>query len=277
MFVFLFLCSQALSQAIHDDGNNGSNDISSIAVEQETMSPHLSPPALSAEAQASDQAPGTSQKPAERPYGWDFAIYPALAWFPEFESSVTLPTPPGASGSTDSSLNGAYFGGARFERGKWSADLAFMWASLSAQRETPFAKVNLDLVFGDVIVGREVLRNLYFEGGIRRLALDIHATVISSSAARSPGFWDPLVGVTYHRQLGKKWRILIHGDGGGFGAGTDVDVTATARAEWQFVRHFGVTMGYGGMHYSATTSEGEGSLTIRPTLHGPLVGLGIFF
>jgi hypothetical protein len=125
-----------------------------------------------------------------------------------------------------------------------------MWTALSAERKTPFAKVNLDFVFGDVLVGREVLPNLYVQGGFRRLALDIHATVESSSALRSPGFWDPLVGLTYRRQLGRKWRILIHGDGGGFGAGADVDMTATGRAEWQFARHFGITMGYGGMHFS---------------------------
>jgi hypothetical protein len=71
----------------------------------------------------------------------------------------------------------------------------------------------------------------YVEGGVRRLALDIHATVGSSIAIRSPGYWDPLIGLTYCRQLGRKWRILIHGDGGGFGVGSDVDVTATARAE----------------------------------------------
>jgi len=94
-----------------------------------------------------------------------------------------------------------------------------MWAALSAHRETPFAKVNLDFVFGDIMAGREILPGLYAEGGVRRLSLDIHAAVESSSASRSPGFWDPLVGLTYRRQFGRKWRILIHGDGGGFGPG----------------------------------------------------------
>jgi hypothetical protein len=147
------------------------------------------------------------------------------------------------SGSTSSSLNGAFFGGARFEKGKWSADGLFMWRALSAQRKNPLVDVNLDFVFGNAMAGREMLPNLYVEGGVRRLALDIHATVESSSASRSPGFWDPLIGLTYRRQLGRKWRILIHGDGGGFGVGSDVDVTATGRAEWQFARHFGIAMG----------------------------------
>jgi len=98
-----------------------------------------------------------------------------------------------------------------------------MWAGLSAKRETPLAKVSLDFVFGHVLVGRELLPGFYVEGGARRLALDINATVETESASRSPGFWDPLIGVTYRRQLGRKWRILLHGDGGGFGAGSDVE------------------------------------------------------
>ncbi len=225
----------------------------------------------------------TSDKPAQEPYGWHIALYPALAWVPIFGASVTLPslpgqpvTTPGPEGSTSSSFNGAFFGGARIEKGKWSADALFMWADLSAQRKTPLVNVNLDFVFGDIMAGREVFPNLYVEGGARRLALDIKATVQSSTASRSPGFWDPLVGLTYRRELGKKWRILVHGDGGGFGVGSDVDVSATARAEWQFARHFGIAMGYGGMHFSESDTVRSRTLTISPTLHGPIFGFGIF-
>jgi len=61
-----------------------------------------------------------------------------------------------------------------------------------------------------------------------------------------------LIGHSYRRQLGRKWRILVHGDGRGFGAGSDVDITATGSTEWQFARHFGLDMGYGGMHVNAS-------------------------
>jgi hypothetical protein len=219
----------------------------------------------------------------ERPYEWHIAIYPAMAWLPIFGASVDLPprpshpTAPGPSGSTNSSFNGAYFGGGRFEGGKWSGDILFMWTALSAERTTPFTKVNLDFIFGDAHVGYEVLPNLYLEGGFRRLAFDLSAKVGDDSASGSPGYWDPLIGLTYRRPLGKKWRILVHGDGGGFGVGSDVDVTASGRAEWQFVRHFGMAMGYGGMHYSNTTRVGEGKLEVDPTLHGPIFGLGVYF
>ena len=197
-------------------------------MEQQTVAPIQ----LTTDGKAPSPPPQTAGTPAKKPYGWHIAIYPALAWAPIFGTSATLPGQPGPSGSTSSSLNGLFAAGARFEKGKWSADAMFMWAALSAQRKNPLVDVNLDLILGDAMAGREILPNLYMEGGVRRLALDIHATVGSSSASRSPSYWDPLVGLTYRRQLGRKWRILIHGDGGGFGVGSDVDVTATARAEW---------------------------------------------
>jgi len=225
----------------------------------------------------------TSQKQEEKKYGWDIAIYPALAWAPVFGVGVTLPPiasnpiAPAPSASVSNSLNGAYFGGARIEKHKWSADLLFMWAGLSAKRESPFAKVDLDFVFGHVIGGREVLPGFYIEAGARRVALNINATVDTESASRSPGFWDPLIGVTYRRLLSRKWRILLHGDGGGFGAGSDVDITATGRAEWQFARHFAIAMGYGGLHLSESSTVGGQTLKISPTLHGPIFGFGILF
>ena len=280
LLLFIF-CTPALPQAVTvaGGGNNGSENIS-WTMAQETVAPFM----LATDGQTPSPPPQTSGTPAQKPYGWKVAIYPALAWVPIFGTSVTLPPvpsqpieTPGPSGSTSSSFNGAFFGGARVEKGKWSVDGLFMWAALSGQRKTPFAEVHLDFVFGNAMAGREVLPNLYVEGGVRRLSLDLHAKVETSSASRSPGFWDPLVGLTYRRQLGRKWRILIHGDGGGFGVGSDVDVTATARAEWQFARHFGLAMGYGGMHFSESDTVDGRTLSISPTLHGPIFGFGIFF
>jgi hypothetical protein len=69
----------------------------------------------------------------------------------------------------------------------------------------------------------------------------------------------------------------MHGDGGGFGIGFDVDVTASGRAEWQFVRHCGLAMGYGGMHFSQSETIARQTVSISPTMHGPIVGLGNFF
>jgi len=281
-FLLFMSCRPALAQtiAVWDDTKYFSEDVGLMSNWDGARSVLQS----GSDNQASGQSLPKPEKSAPKPYGWRIAVYPALAWAPVFGASVTLPSlpslppsTPGPSGSTSSSINGALFGGARFEIRKWSADLLFMWVGLSGQRDTPFTKINVDFVFGHVIGGREVLPNFFVEGGARRLSLDIHATVGSDSASRSPGLWDPLIGVSYRRKLGGRWRILVHGDGGGFGAGSDVDITATARAEWQFARHFGLGMGYGGMHLSASNTVAGRTLTISQTLHGPIFGFGVFF
>jgi hypothetical protein len=269
----LFACSASalaqdgvmLPQQVTLDDSNGSA-FDSVAIERTVGDPLML-----------DDQPTVPEKP----YPWKIAIYPALAWAPFFGARIDLPPTPShpiaPSGSTTSSINGAYFGGARFERGKWSGDFLFMWAALSANRKSPTTDIGLDFVFGDAMVGYEVFRGLYVEGGFRRLALDLHATVDTSNAAVNPGYWDPLIGLTYRRQLGKKWRVLAHSDGGGFGAGSDVDFTFTARGEWQFARHYGLTMGYGLMHLSDSAQFENGTLHLSPTLHGPIIGFGLYF
>jgi len=227
-----------------------------------------------------DQEPSSPSKAPDKPFGWHIAAYPVMGWAPVFGSTFTLPPRPSnpiITESTDNSLNGAYFGGARIEGGKWSAEGLFMWASLESKRQTPNTDVNLDFVFGDGMVGYRVLPGLYAEGGVRRLSFTVKAAGQSGSATWSPGFWDPIFRLTYSRALGKKWRVVMHGDGGGFGVGSAIDLTATARAEWQFVRHVGLSMGYGGMHFSQSQMIARQTYSISPTLHGPMLGLGIFF
>jgi hypothetical protein len=228
------------------------------------------------------QEPSETSAPSKK--DWNVVIYPVLAWAPVLGVSVNLPNlpdqpsgTPGPSGSTSTSFNGAYFGGAHIEIKKWSADALFMYAGLSASRSNPFVKVDMDFVFGQAMAGYEVLPHLFLEGGTRRIALDFTATVGNDSVGRSPGFWDPLVGLTYRRPLSKKWRVMLHGDGGGFGVGSEVDVAATGRAEWQFARHFGLTFGYGGLHLRESDTVARKTLTISPTMHGPIIGFGVFF
>ena len=125
--LFFFACSQALPQAVTAANiarNETPNNFETAP--WAVMSPAPVPP----EPLSDDQDSSPAQDP---PFGWGIAVYPALAWLPFFGADVSLPpvpsqpTAPGPSGSTSGALNGAYFGGARFERGKWSADALFMW------------------------------------------------------------------------------------------------------------------------------------------------------
>lgn len=250
--------------------------------------------APSGNADADPQASPAPPKSAEEdrwkdPSAWQITIYPVFAWAPIFGiSTQELPSSPGGGGgggggllppsNTSSSFNGAVFAGFRVEKSKWSTDGTFLWAGLSSERNNPFARISVDVIFGQLMAGREIVPNLFLEGGFRRIALNLSLRLGDfPTVSGKPGVWDPLVGLTYRRQLTKKWKVFAHADGGGFGVGSDVDVAATVRAEWQFARHFGIAMGYGVLHLDITRTVAQRTLDIKQTLNGPIFGFGIYF
>jgi hypothetical protein len=76
--------------------------------------------------------------------------------------------------------------------------------------------------------------------------------------------------------------LKAHVDGGGFGVGSDVDIGASIRADWRFVKHFGVMFGGEALHLQLSKPVLEQTslsrtLTFRQTLYGPVFGFGIYF
>jgi hypothetical protein len=124
------------------------------------------------------------------------------------------------------------------------------------------------------MVGRTILPHLSAETGFRRTAIKIAVTLSTlPQVTWKPDIWDPLVGLTYQRSLGREWIVRIHSDGGGFGVGNDASISRTAAAEWDFTRHFELLLGYGLLYFRNTGSVIP--TKIRETLHGPMFGFGI--
>lgn len=225
------------------------------------------------------------------PSAWQVAIYPIYAWVPVFGASVKIPAPPlpsnpvagegTASGTTSGSLNGAAFVGAEILKSKWSVTANALWAGLSGDRDTPRAHIGLDVIYGQLMAGREIVPTLSLEGGFRRMTLNLNASVDDSSGhevsgSAKPGFWDPLIGMTWRKHVGN-WQFRTHFDGGGFGVGSDVSLGASLLADWRFAKHFGVAMGGGALHFQETSTISEKSYTVRQTVYGPVFGFGIYF
>ncbi len=241
---------------------------------------------------AGGQAPAGDA--AKKPSEWDISVYPIYAWAPLFGADVTTPTfpdQPGGTtpptGSASGSFDGAALAGFRIQKGHWSAASNILWAKVSADQTDPKVHIGLNVVFGQMMGGREVLPNLFVEGGVRRMALKISAQVTTYPEVNTkPGVWDPLVGVTYRRDLGKKWRLYAHIDGGGFGVGSDVTMAGTGVAEWRFAKHFGMVFGYSALHFKigepvpnqpSTKPVSDRTLFVDQTMHGPVLGFGIYF
>lgn len=225
------------------------------------------------------------------PKDWNVELYPVFVWAPFMGATVRLPQfpnlpdlpdlpngPPGPSGNASSSLNGAAFFQIRVEKSKWAGEANILWAGLAASTTTPRVKINLDIVYGQAMGGREVLPNFWVEGGVRRMALNVRATLLDfPEVGRKPGITDPLVGLSYRRPLGRKFRLDLHADGGGFGVGSDVDYALTGRVDWRFAKHFGTSLGWGLLHLKISNTVLQRNLTISQTLNGPILGIGIYF
>ena len=120
---------------------------------------------------------------------------------------------------------------------------AYCTPAVSYWEKDPSAwKVAIYLMYlwAPVLVGGTLLKGFSLEGGVRRSALKTSATSSDRPEVnRTPGIWDPLVGVMLPYLAGKKWALRAHMDGGGVGVGTDVSLGAAFRADWSFAKHFG--------------------------------------
>lgn len=247
-------------------------------------------PAESDAATAPDQGQAKPKSDWEKdPSAWKVAIYPVYLWAPVMGANVNLENfpnvPAGTPGSGDvnSSFNGAGFAGFEIQKSGWSGNGEFLYASLSGDNDNPKVHLGMDIKYGQLMAGHTIGKGFSLEGGVRRLAFKTSVALGDRpEVSRNPGLWDPLVGMTWRYQAGKKWALRAHVDGGGFGVGSDVSIGAAFRADWRFAKHFGVTMGMGLLHFQVAdsildTTPYKKTLTISQTLYGPILGFGIYF
>ena len=215
--------------------------------------------------------------------GWRTTIYPVLAWVPSgIETDLSLPPSGGDAGFAgeilDSRFDGAFLGGFSAAKGAWRIDADGLWAAFGGDRlELPVFTVDADVIYLHVSGGFRLFKDLYATAGVRRFAVkyNIEADAFGSFE-RKPGVWDPLIGLGWHTQ-GRtfEWHAVF--EGGGFGAGSDVDLATSARVDWKPIRHFGITGGYQFLYFKISDTAQGRPFTVKQTLHGPIVGVGLYF
>jgi hypothetical protein len=219
--------------------------------------------------------------------GWKTTIYPIYLWAPLFGADVRLPERPSCSGCSDtvvpgghvdSSFNGAAFFGARVDHRRFFAEADLLWAGMEASADRPVLKLKVSTVLGGARAGVAIAPHLYIDAGVRRFALDIRATALQFEEVQwKPGVWEPTLGAAYNPMLSKSVRLFLQGDYGGIGSDTHSTSTLTARIEWQPVAHFSLTGGYGYLRLSADGTLVNKPISLKQTLHGPIIGIGIPF
>ena len=226
--------------------------------------------------------------------GWKTVVYPIHAWLPVFGADVTLPgqsTPPGSgsgsggsggitipSAKTSGNFNGAALAGFRVERSRLSIEGEFLWAGMSGSVEAPNFDLTLDTIAFKVMGGVELAPALYIDGGVRRFALNMNASILNFQPVNwKPGIWEPVVGTTFRPRLSKKLRILTQAD---IGFSTDDSIrsgSATATVEWKPTGHLSLGAGWGWAYVRADGTILTKDVHFAQTLNGPMLTLGIPF
>jgi hypothetical protein len=215
---------------------------------------------------------------------WKVVLYPIYAWVPlglDIEVDVP-PLPDGGGGGggkiIDGRFDGAYFGGLSVTGPRFRVDADGLWAAVGGDRpENPFLEVDVDAIYFHVTGGVRVVNDLYVTAGVRRLALKYDIRIANQPEfERDPGVWDPLVGLGWHR-VGEKLEVHAILEGGGFGVGTDVELGAGLRLDWKPFTHFGFTAGYNFLYFKLSDTLARREFTVKQTMHGPAVGIGIYF
>lgn len=226
--------------------------------------------------------------------GWKTVVYPIHAWLPVFGADVTLPgqsTPPGSGGGsggsggitipsakTSGNFNGAALAGFRVERSRLSIESEFLWAGMSGSVEAPSFDLTLDTIAFKVMGGFELAPALYIDGGVRRFALNMNASILNFQPVNwKPGIWEPVVGTTFRPQLGKKLRILTQADVGFSTDDSSRSGSATAIVEWKPINHLSLGAGWGWAYIRADGTILTKDVHFSQTLNGPMLTLGIPF
>jgi hypothetical protein len=213
-------------------------------------------------------------------------IYPILFQAPIYGVNIRLPEFDGAgaiSRSTDRNLDSAFLAGVSIERDKWFFDFEGEYAGLSAERVSPILKVSTDLFFFKAMGGWRFGKGFAIDGGVKRLAVDLKVELGDNLEAHTkPGLWDPMVGIDWRSFVTKRLQLNAALEGGGFGVGSDVDISGRFDADWELIPHVVFNFGYSFLYFKATVDNvtvgpNQRELTMKQTLHGPRVGIGIRF
>ena len=60
-------------------------------------------------------------------------------------------------------------------------------------------------------------------------------------------------------------------------ASGDVDLAGMVRVDWKPVTHFGLTAGYNFLYFKFENEVRNRTFAATQTLHGPIVGIGLYF
>ena len=155
--------------------------------------------------------------------GWNVGIYPVFGWIP-LGIDIKVDVPPfddgdggGAGQIADGRFDGAFLAGFYVSKGLFRVDGDGMWAGVGGDRiERPRLTVDADVIYFHVTGGVKIAKDVYAIGGLRRLGLKYDIVIADfPTFERKPGFWDPVVGIAWHREGARRLEVHVRRPGHG--------------------------------------------------------------
>ena len=222
---------------------------------------------------------------------WEFTIAP-YALFPYIEGEASVGQVSGANVDVDPGdiidtleLGGMIYLEAQHASGFGaSLNYAFMDLADGATGPAGIGRVDLD-IFQGILEGYGQYRlkagkgTLDVYAGVRwwDIDLDINISGVgpTQSLKRGAEWVDPVVGLRWIPQIGKRWQLILKGDIGGFGAASDFSWNLQGGASWDATESLSLVLQYRalGVDYSTGTSGTADYFSYDTVTHGPLIGL----
>jgi len=225
--------------------------------------------------------------------GWEFVVAPYL-WMAGLDGDVTVK---GRKSSVDADFGDimdnldtgaqAYL---EARNGKWGvyADLMYIKVandakvgatSIDVESTTTMAEVGVLCRIFEGYAGAEgspVGTDIFFGG--RYINLDAELDFPVAADVSSDRNWlDPLIGVSYSRDMSKKFLIKTTADIGGFGIGSDLTWRFSILGGYQLGKHANLWFGYRYLDIDYDEGSGADKFEYDVTMHGPVLGASFHF
>ena len=116
-----------------------------------------------------------------------------------------------------------------------------------------------------------------FLGG-RYMNLDAELDFAAAANISSDkNWWDPVIGVTFSRDMSNKFLIKTTADIGGFGIGSDLSWSFEILGGYRLGRHANIWLGYRYLDIDYDDGSGAKKFEFDVAMHGPILGASIHF
>lgn len=222
---------------------------------------------------------------------WSFELAPLYLWGISISGDMTVKGNEAEVeadfGDIFGNLNGVFT--VHFDtawKEKWGGFVDLNYVNLEADKDTPppggTVTPKLTMFMSEFAGFYRLNKDAHkfdFFGGIRYTDIDGKLEFSGPLGIQkgNESWVDPMFGLRWRWKFADKWALITRGDIGGFGVGSDFAWSASGLIDWRPWKHVGFLLGYRALYADYETGSGSGKFAFDATMHGPIIGLNIFW